>query len=255
MANANRLNAPNQFETLSPPWLLASLDANATQNQAAWNDSSLGFVNGVATDTGLANAYVITAANLPYGAPSAYNPGMTVSFIPANSNTASSTIQIGLLGTLSIVNAKGGALTGGELPVGFTVTLVCTGTTFVIAGMQYIPLAFTFNSSVNQNVACDGASSVVVLYTATANLGTINISLQRLRGGVPVTIFLNFAAFTGTIGIVGTNPAGGAYGTVLVVQGAAGFQTGVVQSIATGWIGSGMANAASGGLLMQFQHV
>jgi hypothetical protein len=247
---ANRLNAPNQFETLSPPWLLTSLDANATQNQAAWNDSSLGFVNGIPTDTGSANNYQVA---LPFGSPSAYQAGMTVVFIPANSNTGASTMTVSPLGSLAIVNQAGAALTGGEIPVGYAVTLVCTGTVFRIVGAQYAPITQAFSSSVNQSVACDGANSVVVSYTLTAASVSPQLTLIRLRPGVPVAISVNFASFTSSTLFIGaTNPAGGGVTSSFAVLGVSGVQTGLSGSFGAFWVGNGQN--IGGNLFMQFQH-
>jgi hypothetical protein len=110
---ANRVTTPvPNFETLSPPWSLISLDQNSTAFQNGFNDSSLGWVNGIPTDTGVANAYVVT---LPFGTPVQYNQGFTVVFIPANANTGSSTINVNGLGIKSLVSANGAALTSGQL--------------------------------------------------------------------------------------------------------------------------------------------
>jgi hypothetical protein len=49
--------------------------------QGAFNDSSLGYVNYVGTDSGTANLYNVT---LPFGVPSSYNIGMCVAFKPAH---------------------------------------------------------------------------------------------------------------------------------------------------------------------------
>jgi hypothetical protein len=126
---ANRLSPPNLFAGTSPPWQLSLLDQNASNVQSALNDSSLGFNNYVGADSGTANNYVLS---LPVGAPSAYTAGMTVSFIPANSNTGSSTVTIAPLGSVAILNLLGNATQGGDIVAGTMVVMVSTGAAFRI---------------------------------------------------------------------------------------------------------------------------
>src|SRR5271165_4999026 len=77
---ANRIGTINQFENLSPPWLLTSLDQYFAFITSGFTDSSLGWVNGVPLDTGTANNYVISA--LRVGVPSNYQDGMMLVWIP-----------------------------------------------------------------------------------------------------------------------------------------------------------------------------
>jgi hypothetical protein len=238
---ANRLNAPNQFETLSPPWILSQLDTNFTQNQAAWNDSSLGFVNGIPVDTGSANNYLVT---LPLGAPSSYQNGMTVVFNPANNNTGASTITVASLGSAAILTAAGSALGGGEIISGTGITLVYSTSApvgFRIVGNQYVPIVAGYTSSVNQTLICDGASSVSAVYNFSA-AATVTLSLSRLRQGVPVSIAINsFSSGTSTLFVGATNPAGGSYTIQLVQQGVVGVQSGIALSGPHFAVGNGMA--------------
>jgi hypothetical protein len=126
---ANRVVTPNLFAPTPPNWNLQLLDANASNAAGAINDSSLGSVNGPLTDTGSANNYQVTCN---YGTPSALNNGMTVFFIPANTNTGPSTLTVSPLSSASIVSTSGSALVGGELAAGTTIGVVCDGTVFKI---------------------------------------------------------------------------------------------------------------------------
>lgn len=211
---ANRLNAPNTFAALSPPWPLSSLDANATQNQAAWNDSSLGFVNGICTDTGSANAYVVSAGNLPFGAPSSYQSGMTIYLLPANTNTTASTITVGALGSASILTPAGNALNGGEINQNELLGLVYNSavpTGFrMITSCRFVNVASSSASSVSYNVA--GYSSVAVVATFTGSSFTVN--LNNLSFGVPTRVhFANTSGATKNFALAGTNAAGTAWGS------------------------------------------
>lgn len=77
------------------------------------------------TDTGLVNAYVIT----PTTVFTAYANGQTFSFLPANTNTGASTLNVNGLGTKAI-QFQGGALVTGNLSVSAIATVVYNGTSF-----------------------------------------------------------------------------------------------------------------------------
>lgn len=124
---ANRVAALTTFATTAPPWSLALLDANFSALFAAANDSSLGWANGVPTDSGSVNNYVVA---LPYGAPTAYNPGFSVTFIPLNSNTGPSNISVAGLGSVPIVDVFGNPLMAGYLVAGKAAQIQYTGTNF-----------------------------------------------------------------------------------------------------------------------------
>lgn len=126
---ASRIGTLTNFAPLSPPWQLPALDTNSGNIVAAFNDSSLGYVNAIATDNGTANNYLVT---LPYGSPLGYNQGMTVVFIPANSNTGSSSITVSPLGSVSILTTLGGALPANAIIAGSVVQLVYIGSAFRI---------------------------------------------------------------------------------------------------------------------------
>jgi hypothetical protein len=126
---ANRLGAPNTFAGLPPTWSLVNLDANSNAVQSFANDSSLGYVNGVPVDTGAANAYVIS---LPFGTPSAYNQGMTVTFKAVNANTGASTLTVSPLTAVSLVNILGGPLAAGDILANSVLSCTYNGTAFVV---------------------------------------------------------------------------------------------------------------------------
>jgi hypothetical protein len=228
---ANRLNAPNQFETLSPPWILSQLDANATQNQAAWNDSSLGFMNGLPTDTGSANAYLIT---LTLGVPSSYRAGMCASFIPANSNTGPSTLTVSPLGSAAIVNPSNIALNGGEIIANRKVDLIHDGTSFRMIGT--CPLNTVAGGlSGNTAIECAGFTSVTAYLTWTGG-AAMAVSLNHLAQGVPVNIVaLNNIGAAHAFLMSATDPAGNAFTLINAIPSA------------TAGVGVGFTNLLAGG--------
>lgn len=136
---ANRVVAPNLFATTPPNWSLQLLDANATNATGAINDSSLGSTNGPLPDNGTVNNYAVTCA---YGVPSALNNGMTIFFIPANTNTGASTLTVSPLASAAIVNADGTAVGAGALVAGTAVGVVYDGTSFRIFNAQTPPSQF-----------------------------------------------------------------------------------------------------------------
>lgn len=62
-------------------------------------------------DTGIVNAYILNFA----ASFSAYADGIQITWIPANTNTGTSTINVNNLGVVNIVNPNGTALVAGEI--------------------------------------------------------------------------------------------------------------------------------------------
>ena len=80
---------PITFGTAVGTEPMSALDTQFAAVGSIVNDSAIGY-NNYASDTGSANNYVLTLAS----APSAYLAGMTVAFLPGNSNTGPSTINV-----------------------------------------------------------------------------------------------------------------------------------------------------------------
>ncbi len=66
------------------------------------------------TDSGGVNAYVLSVLGTKQ-APTGYVDGLQIRFIPGNTNTSASTVNVASLGVKTIVNFNGVALTGAEL--------------------------------------------------------------------------------------------------------------------------------------------
>lgn len=85
------------------------------------------------TDGGTADTYVLSAAPATRIDPSVYYAGMTINFLPANTNTGASTANLAGLGAKAIVLQDGStALSGGELVANEFVKMVYDGTSFRI---------------------------------------------------------------------------------------------------------------------------
>lgn len=193
---ANRCPIPTAFAGNSPPWSLPALDADQAAQTAALNDSSLGFVNAATTDTGVANAYVIA---LPFGAPSAYQNGMTVAFFPAHSNAAASTLAVSGLAAIPIKEPDGTPTVTGDINANVLLTLIYVSPNFYmvnaigpgsVTGTQIA--AATITSS---NLA---ASSVTSAAIANATITGADIAAATITGA-------NIAAATITAGNLAAN--------------------------------------------------
>jgi hypothetical protein len=219
---ANRIGTFPTFANLAPPWSLPTLDANFVSVNTAFNDSSLGFVNATATDTGTANNYVVT---LPFGTPSTYNQGMTVAFVPLNSNTGSSNITVNPLGSVSILDASGNALATGAMTAGALVTMVFVGTAFrLITSSAGGRLVYTNNVTASPPVTitinCLGFSSVSVYISlkAAAN-GTFTFALTNLAAGTPIDILINVNTISQIAKWTASTPSAIAYTAISAIYG------------------------------------
>ena len=163
-------------------------------------------------DTGTANAYVITfAAGQPI--PTAYTPGMKVSFKALNANTAASTVNVNGLGAVSIRRATGVALSAADINSGQVVELTYDGTNFQMA--NYLGAGTTSNTSTSVNipyVADSGTQNALVgTYTPAITSGqqvaglVIAIKLANAITGACTINVNGLGAKSVTLGD-GTNP-------------------------------------------------
>jgi hypothetical protein len=172
---------PNTIATQPAGNIAASLfDANWTALKTAYDDGAIGYVN-YGADSGATNSYVVTCG----GTFSSYLVGMTVAFVPANSNTGGSAINVNGLGSKTILNQAGLALTPGAITGGVICVLVYNGASFLIT--SFAPTTGTNTIGTNTTLNCAGASSVTAYYVVTATLG---ITLANLATGTPVTVVL-----------------------------------------------------------------
>jgi hypothetical protein len=105
------------------------------------------------TDSGAADSYILT----PFGSklsPPAYFEGMQIAFVPANSNTAASVINVNGLGSKSLTDIEGNALTADEVVQDVLVTAYYDGTKFRL--IDYNPLL--------NNVAFTNVTNTFTLY-------------------------------------------------------------------------------------------
>jgi hypothetical protein len=175
---ARPTSVPNTFSPQAGALALSQLDDN---NSAllGFNDSSNGWVN-FANDTGAANNYVVTL--IP--APSAYIAGMALAFVATNTNTGGSSINVNGLGSQTIVNASGKALTAGTILANRLTFLVYDGSAFRVC--THGPISFTSaGASGTVSIECAGATSVQTNITVS---GALTVNLNHLPTGIPVTL-------------------------------------------------------------------
>jgi len=163
---------------------------------------------GFYSDGGTADTYVLTPTFTGF-APAAYLLGMQVRFMPANTNTGASTINVNGLGAKSIVSQSGGALKAGDLTAGESYTIYYDGTNFVlkiIAAPSALPVGtvittgstITPNGFVKTNGAALSRTTYAMLFaniavtqpgamTSGSPIITGLADTSRIQAGMPVS--------------------------------------------------------------------
>jgi hypothetical protein len=188
------LNARGEAQIWVPPnvaykFVLAAATDTDPPTSPIWtvdqitNSQLITLYGGV--DTGGVNAYVLTfTANF-----TSYTDGIIIYWIPANTNTGASTINVNGLGVINIVNPDGSALSAREIIANQPVQILIKG-----GAAQLITPAPVLNSSFN--CTWNGFSvppvSTSVSYRRTGNITALTF------GGVPSTGTSNAATFTMT---------------------------------------------------------
>jgi hypothetical protein len=120
------LPTQSTFAGLGPPWNLTNLDANFTGVWGAIND--IGTYGNVLTDTGAANAIVVSP---PSGLTLALGVGLTFDVTVANTNTSSAvTLNANGTGAFPVVGRNGFALPPGAVVVGQTYRFIYSSSTW-----------------------------------------------------------------------------------------------------------------------------
>lgn len=119
-------------------------------------------------DTGTTNAYILNfTANF-----TAYTDGIIIYWVPANTNTGPSTINVNGLGVVNILNQSGLALTAGQIVAnGITAIFYKGGNFYLTSSTGSIPQSGSFTAVVtggsNPNLTCQ--------YTINGNFVSINL--------------------------------------------------------------------------------
>jgi hypothetical protein len=181
-------------------------------------------------DTGSADAYILNfVANFP-----AYADGIIIYWLPANTNTGPSTINVNGLGPVAIINQDGSALYAGQIRAAEFAQIIYLGGAFVLmsdtasaafsayrsASAQSMPASTVtdciFNSAaINQGSAYNTATGI---FTAPS-YGIYSFSASIRLAAVGTNAALNAIYFSkndntsggGLVFLVGTGAAGALY--------------------------------------------
>jgi hypothetical protein len=126
-------------------------------------------------DTGAANAYILTAAT-PY---TTYQNGELVFFVPAQTNTGPSTVNINGLGVIPIVTITGAAIGAGQLQAGIIAQLIYFNGNFQL---------LSIGSFTGSTVGTFG-QEVSLASAATTDLGIAPAHTVLLTGSTTITSF------------------------------------------------------------------
>lgn len=131
----------------------------------------------------IAGTNTITAVGAP--APTAYALGQAFYFVPLNTNTGATTINIGALGAKNIF-ASGAAMTGGELVANTPALIFYDGTQFQLIGPPVQRGSFTitltgFTAGVTGTAVFSITNNVVTLFIPTLS-GTSNVTTMTATG-------------------------------------------------------------------------
>lgn len=187
-------------------------------------------------DTGSANAYVLTfTANF-----SALTDGIVIYWVPANTNTLSSTLNVNGLGAVALVRQDGSALTGGEVLSGQIAQVIYRSGSFRLIGS--VPVSGVFTGVLTGVV---GTVSATCQYTVSGRIvsvrlpntlsGTSNATACTITGmptflspgsgmtlALPDSGFLNNSVVVNTVSAVVTGVSPGII-TFLLAGNATGF--------------------------------
>ncbi len=133
-------------------------------------------------DVGSANAYVLNfVAQF-----SSYTDGIIIYWIPSNTNTGPSTINVNGLGAVAILNQDGTALKPGQLIANNVVGILYKGTGFILLNVNAVGLTPTVNTqNANYQFVIGDAYNIVLHTDATPRTYT-----------VPADATVNFASGT-----------------------------------------------------------
>jgi len=135
------------------------------------------------TDSGAADAYVLTPSPVTREVPDQYYDGMEVYFLPDNINTGASTINVASLGVENILQADGiSALTAGQLPANVFAKLIYDGTNFRLRTAQTTSL-IAYRATPQLNIVSGGWTDVIIDTIIEEN----NLSLAVGTGIVTLT--------------------------------------------------------------------
>jgi hypothetical protein len=131
-----------------------------------------GLVSWGGNDTGTTNAYVVALTNQYF----AYQPGNVLFFIPSNTNTGASTINVKGLGPQNIFGPTGGTLQPGWITSGNIAEIIYTGTSFRLVNPTHAFGTFTCTATGFSGTAPTITFDYVISNGVMAFISTTGIS-------------------------------------------------------------------------------
>jgi hypothetical protein len=201
-------------------------------------------------DTGTANAYVLDfTANF-----TAYQDGIVIYWIPANTNTGASTLNVNGLGPVDILNQNSDPLTPSQIIAGQVITvmylagaflLISSGIAASVSAGTFTPSWSGFSAAPTGNMSWQITGRMAILEwlgtTGTSNADFMTIdnlpmnlrpTTRSLAGMSPTVVIDNGAVQLGSVG----------HGTLGVLQfnlgttpSGTGFTTSGTKGLDTGW--------------------
>jgi hypothetical protein len=179
----------------APVWLLPNvaykfIEFDSLGNQINTTDQIVNsqLITYYGVDTGAANSYILTAAT-PY---TTYQNGELVFFVPANTNTGPSTVNINGLGVIPITTITGAPLTAGQIVSGIVTELI-----FFNGAFQLLSIGNTFGVGVGTF-----GSEIPLASATTTDLGTTPNHNVAVTGSTTITSFGSNAVTVAPIYIV-----------------------------------------------------
>ena len=146
------------------------------------------------TDSGIANAYVLTTIGTKQNAPS-LTDGFTVSFIPGNDSTGASTANVGGFGVKDIKRPDGTAVQAGDIADRATLVYDDGAGYFVLFG--FVPDATTTNKGIIETATNAEAVTGTDTIRATTPAGVKAHVDDRIFPSGTTMLFVQAAAPTG----------------------------------------------------------
>lgn len=143
-------------------------------------------------DTGIANAYVLNfTANF-----TAYQDGIVIYWIPSNTNTGPSTINVNGLGPVNIINQDGSPLYLGQLQANEFALIIYKGAGFNLIDFGLLPTINTKN--VDYTFAIGDANNIVLTNDAGTHVWTVPLNATV---AFPIGTSIDLIASPGTVSL------------------------------------------------------
>jgi hypothetical protein len=185
-----------------------------------------------ATDTGAANAYVVTLTH----APASYVAGLRVSMKVANANTGASTVNVNGLGVKSIKRFNGAALAANDLMVGAVVDLRYDGANFILASQH---------GASETNAAASATAAAASTAAAADSASAAASSATAASGSATAASASQAAAATSATNAASSEAAASASATAAAASEAAASSSASTASTAASSASASATNAAS----------